>query len=137
MARMWDPLEVQLTVSGTVNNQDGVVTGFAEDSMIRTEKNEDNIIPYVGIRGDATIAKNADDSGTITVNLAHNSPWVYKFARIAGAKEAFKVSVTNRNLGGLGLRSTDGFVIKSPDTVVNKEVEEVEVQIWIENYNVE
>lgn len=52
------------------------VYGFAEGSMVSVEKNEDFVTPYVGSKGEFSRAINRDRSGTITIRLQHNSPFV-------------------------------------------------------------
>lgn len=52
------------------------VMGFAEGSMVSVEKNEDFSNSYVGTKGEYSRAINRNKSGTITIRLQHNSPFV-------------------------------------------------------------
>ena len=63
----YDPTKVSLVVNGRV------ITGFATDSMITVARSEDMVTTAVGVQGDVTYNENANDSGTMTVNIIRNS----------------------------------------------------------------
>ncbi len=60
--KTYNPKDVTVIYDGMV------ITGFAEDSMVQAEKNEDNMIPHVGVLGEVSVAINADNTGTVTLS---------------------------------------------------------------------
>ena len=64
---------------------DQIVFGFAEGDMVVVEKSEDFSNEYVGTKGEVSRAINRDVTGTITVRLQHNSPFVGIIERWANA----------------------------------------------------
>lgn len=68
MADMYDPRQVAVIVNGQE------LVGFADGTFIQGERsNERYGEPHVGAKGEVTFVRNADDTGTITVTLKHNS----------------------------------------------------------------
>lgn len=57
MARIYDPEDVNLIVDGTI------ITGFAEDTFIAVERMEDTFTEYVGVKGEVSMAENANETG--------------------------------------------------------------------------
>lgn len=55
---------------------DQEVYGFAEGDMVVVEKSEDFSNEYVGTKGEVSRAINRNATGTITIRLQHNSPFV-------------------------------------------------------------
>jgi hypothetical protein len=67
MTPTYDPQLVSFTFRG-LN-----ITGFATGSAITAERNEDTFALSVGIGGEAGRAKNANRSGTVTIQLQHTA----------------------------------------------------------------
>ena len=80
-----------------------VITGFAEGSMVKCEKNEDNVTPHVGVLGEVSRAINADNTGKITISLAGTSPFIGILARKAAANVIEPISVVDMNDNGVNV----------------------------------
>lgn len=56
---------------------DTIVFGFAEGDMVVVERSEDFSNEYVGSKGEVSRAINRNATGTITIRLQHNSPFIH------------------------------------------------------------
>ncbi len=72
-----------LTIAGHV------VTGYADDTKITIERDNDIMNKLVGVNGDYSLAQNLDSTGTMTVRLQETSP----------SNEFFWTALTAMNLG--------------------------------------
>ena len=131
MATVYDPKKVTVIYDGMV------ITGFADDSMIEAEKNEDNITPHVGVLGEVSIAINADNTGTVTISLANTSPFIKILAEKARANTIAPLSIIDMNENGVNVGGTEAVIIKPPNVTIGKEVESQEVQFFVADYSVD
>lgn len=126
----YDPKKVTVMYGGMV------VTGFAEGSMVKCEKNEDNNTPHVGVLGEVSRALNADNTGKITISLAGTSPWIGIFARKAAANELEPCNVIDMNDYGVNVGGSECWIVKAPDINIGKEVEEQDIEIFVADYTI-
>ncbi len=64
----YSPEDVAVTVGPAL------ITGFAEDSFISCEREEDSFTKTVGCDGTVTRTRNPNRSGSITITLSQSSP---------------------------------------------------------------
>lgn len=64
---------------------DQEVYGFAEGDMVVVDKSEDFSNEYVGSKGEVSRAINRNATGTITIRLQHNSPFIRTIEQWANA----------------------------------------------------
>lgn len=129
--KAYNPKDVTVIYDGMV------ITGFAKDSMVKAEKNEDNMIPHVGVLGEVSVAINADNTGTVTLSLASTSPFIKILADKARANIIAPLSVVNMNRYGVNVGGTQAFIVKAPDVSISKEVESQDVQFFVADYDVD
>lgn len=121
----YDPAEVLLQVNGTY------ITGFSEKSMIKIEKNEDSVTTSVGVLGEVNYALSYDDTGKATISLASTSPHLPYLRSLANRHIPFNFTMTDLNDNGEHISVDDCMIIKPPDISREKEVEDVEIEIFI------
>lgn len=129
----YDPQKVNLVVNEVV------ITGFADGSMIEVERNEDAIYPYVGTKGEVSIAESADRTGTIKVTLKQTSPsvaYLNTLAKQKGDDASFPVSIVNMNTNGQSASGTDCRVKKMATETYDKEVTEREFEIFVSDLDI-
>ena len=107
MATVYDPKKVTVIYDGMV------ITGFADDSMIEAEKNEDNITPHVGVLGEVSIAINADNTGTVTLHLANTFPFIEILSDKARANTGAALSIIDMNENGVNIGGTEAIILKA------------------------
>lgn len=127
--KTYDPKKVIVMYGGRV------VTGFAEGSMVKCEKNEDNNMAHVGVLGEVSRAINADNTGKITISLAGTSPFIGIFAQKAAANELEACNVIDMNDHGLNVGGSECWITKAPDINIGKEVEDQDVEIFVADYS--
>lgn len=98
----YDPTQVTLMYAGFL------IDGFAEDSFITVETNEDRFSTYVGCSAEVTRNINPNQTGKITVRLAQSSP----SNAILDAEHGLD-SVTGRNVRSVVVLDGNGFSIHS------------------------
>lgn len=128
--KTYDPKKVTTMYAGRV------VTGFAEGSMVKCEKNEDNNMAHVGVLGEVSRAINADNTGKITFSLAGTSPWIGIFARMAENNELEPCNVVDMNDSGVNVGGSECWIVKAPGVNIGKEVEEQDIEIFVADYTV-
>lgn len=121
----YDPELVTITVDGIF------LTGFAEDSKIEAEKNENSIEPKVGVDGLVHYSKIADKTGTITLTLMNTSPSLDYIRELARTQAEFNLSLVDMNEVGQNIVSDNCVILKDANIVINKEVESVEIEIFV------
>lgn len=129
--RVFDPKKVTVIYDGEV------ITGFAEGSMVEAEKNEDDIMPHVGVLGEVSVAINADETGTITLSLANTSPFVKILANKARAKTVAPISIIDMNDNAVNISGTEAMVLRAPNIAIGNEIEEYEVEFFVADYIVD
>lgn len=127
MARTYtyDPELVTITVDGVF------ITGYAEDSKISAEKNENSIEPYVGVDGIVHFSKSADRTGTITLTVTNTSPSLRYLRDLARTQAEFNLSMVDMNEAGENIVSDGCVILKDGDIEIGAEVEGVEFEIYV------
>lgn len=131
MAKVYDPKKVIVIYDGQV------ITGFADGSMVGAEKNEDNVMPHVGVLGEVSFAVNADNTGKVTISLASNSPFIKILANKARRNTIAPLSVINMNSGGVNVSGTEAVILKAPDVTLGKEIESQDIEFFVADYTVD
>lgn len=109
------------------------VGGYAADTKIAIARNNDNIIPHVGVDGEISSALSRDQSGVMTISLQNTAVWNgylaqwQKQASITG-KIYFPVQLEGSQ--GLSL-TTVGWIQKQPDLTYGTEVGQMDWEIGI------
>lgn len=109
------------------------VSGFAADTKIVIARNNDNIMPHVGVDGELSAALSRDQSGVMTVSLQNTAVWNgylaqwQKQASVTG-QVFFPVQVEGSQ--GLSL-NTVGWIQKQPDLTYGSEVAQMDWEIGI------
>lgn len=81
-----------------VATADGVfITGFAEDSMVTAEKDNDGMEASTDAQGNPIVSINGDNLGTITVELSQTSPSVKYLDNLANTRKIFPFWVNSNN----------------------------------------
>lgn len=126
MSKLYDPRKVTLMFDGMA------VSGFAEDSMINMEKDEEANTMYNGAQGEVSISKNANNIWTMTVALASTSPFIGILRDKALSDEPrAPISVINMNEGHEDMSSSTAIVTTPPAYMATTEIEGVEVEIKV------
>lgn len=128
--KVYDPKKVTLIFDGEV------ITGMADDSMIKAEKSEDSMIPHVGVKGEVSVAVNGDNTGKITISLASTSPHNRTLTQKASSKTVAAISIVDMNEGGVSVSGSEAVIIKPPDVTYGKEVANQEVVFFVADYTV-
>lgn len=130
MVRTFDPNKVTIIFDGQV------ITGFSEDTLVEAEKNEDNVTPYVGVKGEVSRAINANNTGMITISLATTSPFIRILSQKAKVDTIAPISIIDMNDDGINIGGTESWITKAPNIMLGKEVDAVEVQFFVADYTV-
>ncbi|WP_132995835.1 phage structural protein [Sporanaerobacter acetigenes] len=129
--KVFNPKDVTVIYDGMV------ITGYADGSMVKAEKNEDNMIPHVGVLGEVSVAINANNTGKVTISLANTSPFIKILADKARANIIAPLSVVNMNKYGVNVGGTQAWVTKVPDVNIGKEVESQDIEFFVADYSVD
>jgi|GEM_PF-404983 len=128
--RQYDPRDVAVVVDGHT------VVGFADGTFVEAEKNEDEVTMDVGAQGDVTFVDAADNTGTITLTLKHNSPSIAKFMELRKSKEPFSIRITDRNFqGDVSVGGSQARIQKAPAFSRGDNVEDVEIVILVADWD--
>lgn len=109
------------------------VTGFAADTKIVVARNEDNIIPHMGVDGELSAALSRNQSGILTVSLQNTSVWngyLANWQKQASITGLIFFPVLLEGSQGMGL-STVGWIQKQPDLTYGTEVGQMDWEIGI------
>ena len=109
------------------------VSGYAADTKINITRNNDNIIPHVGVDGEISNALVRDRSGVLTVSLQNTAPWNGYFAQWQKQADVtgqiyFPVQVEGSQ--GLSL-NTIGWIQRQPDLSYGQEVGQMDWEIGV------
>lgn len=125
MARNYNPDLVSIALGNMF------LTGFAEDTKVETEKNEDDVYTNVGIGGDTTYSENADRTAKAKISLMTSSPCLPRVYEIVKNREAFTLSIIDMNDDSENIVCDDCRIIKRPNKVIKKQAEAIEFEIFI------
>lgn len=129
MAKSYDPKKVSLIVAGTY------IVGYMDGTFINAEKNEDNVVPHVGAQGDVTYSEVADDTGMITVTLKQDSSSLAFLQALSKQKKDFATQVIDVNASKFQAGGTQCRIIKTPGREYGAEINGIEVQIHVADYD--
>lgn len=129
--RTYDPAFVVLVVGDTIP------TDVAADTMYVVSKDEDRVMPLVGVKGEVAIAKNRNSLGTLTISLKQTSPtnqvlMNYYAATAAGGSD-FIFNVTLVDPSSAIELNTQGWVQTQPEFTMGKEVSQLDWVIGLAN----
>lgn len=126
MVLVYNPKLATVTVNGQY------ITGFSEDQMVTIEKNEDNVMPKIGVDGVVSYGINLDGSATVNLTLMQTSPSLPLFRDLAKSRETFTLAITDMNDNAESHAMNDCIILKSMDENTGyKEPDEVEVPIFV------
>lgn len=125
MVRTYDPDLVSIALGNMF------LTGFAEDTKVETEKNEDDVYTTVGIGGDTTYSENADKTAKAKISLMTSSACLPRVYEIAKNKESFPLSIIDMNDDSENIVCDDCRIIKRPNKVTKKQAEAIEFEVFI------
>ena len=127
----YDIKDVNLVVNGVI------ITGFAEGSVITSEKNEDNFSTHVGVKGEVTFAESNDPTGMITCVLKNTSPSVSYLEGLSnkkGKNAIISAQVIDLNTNGVNSGGTECRVMKPANKEYSNEETEREFSIYVADY---
>lgn len=123
----YDPLKVRLFI-GTER-----AYGFAPDSKLTVSRNQDNIIPHMGVDGELSVALSRDRSGVMTVNLQNTSgfnKYLMNWQRQADVTGLVFLPVQLEGSQGPSI-STIGWIQKQPDLEYTSEISDLSWEIGL------
>lgn len=111
----FDPRSVSVTVNSTI------ITGFADGTFIKVEKNEDNFKTYVGAQGEVSRSISADKTGKITVTLQSTSPSYIYLNSLSTQNIDYPAYVSDLNTG-ITYGGTSCRIVKPAAVEISKEI---------------
>lgn len=124
-ARVYNPDLVSIAL-GTM-----FLTGFAEDTKVDTEKNEDDVYTTVGIDGDTTYSESADKTAKAKISLMTSSRCLPRVYEIVRNREAFTLSIIDMNDDSENVVCDNCRILKRPNKVIKKQAETIEFEVFI------
>lgn len=124
----YDPKNVLINVGGVY------LTGFSEDKLVEVEQNEEIMIGKAGVDGTVHVAKGANFTATAKVTLMSTSPQLGYLRGIAKDQAIFEFSVVDMNEAGENITCGEAWMPKIPPYSSGKEVEEVEIEIYLSEW---
>lgn len=131
MADVFDVKKTSVIVDGHY------VTGWMDGSIITASKNEDNVIPHVGAKGEVSYSESNNGTGTITLTIKQNSPSFPKMVALAKGSREFVTSVVDTNTNNTKAGGNECRILKVPDVSWANEVGGVEIQIFVADYEMD
>lgn len=127
MPQTYDPKKVTVIVNGVT------LTGYASDSVITATRNEDSVLPAVGIHGDVAYAINNNRSGNIAMNFMSTSPSLRYLRSLAQRNTPVALTITDANtdVDDVQISAEGCQVIKVADVNRTREVGSVAVNIHV------
>lgn len=125
MAQTYDFKKVSVIVDGVY------ITGYHDGSVIKVEKNEDDVTPHVGADGEVTYAESADQTGKITITLKQTSSSLPFLQQLRKSKRIFPIQIVDNNTNAYRTGGSEARILKMPDREWGNEVNPVEVQIHV------
>jgi len=127
----YDPLNVTLAVSGRA------VTGFAEEGVLTVVYNEDRVTPTVGVKGDVTYNKNANNSANLAITLKSTSASLAYLRGLASRAQEVRIDISDANEDDhLHISEERCMILKVPDVPRGAEQATVTVNIFIPDCNI-
>lgn len=130
----YDPAKVNLLLGGLIPYD------VAPDTMYVMSKEEDSVIPSVGVLGEVAIARNRNNLGTLTLSLKQTSGFnatMMKWVTASyGSGIHFFPILLEDPASGIKMAST-GWIQNQPDLSLGKEVSQLDWVIGIANIEYE
>lgn len=128
---VYDAKKVDLIVDG-MN-----VTGFAKDSFVEAEKDEETVTTHVSAQGDVGVAINNHSLGKFKIKLNQTSPSINFLVDLARKSKMFPAWLISNNDVKEKSGGTKAMVSKVPKMEFGKEITEREFEILIFDYTQE
>jgi len=134
MADQYDPRNVAVIVNGQE------IVGFAEGTFIEAERSTERWSADVGAKGEVTFVRSADDTGTVTITLKHNSPsnsHLYELFQQQDEQGAapITISIQDRNFDGdVSVSGSECKIVNPPTFSRGDEIEDAEWQFLVADY---
>ncbi len=134
MADLYDPRNVAVIINGRE------IVGFAEGTFIEGERTTERYSADVGAKGEVTFVRSADDTGTITITLKHNSPsnsYLHELWRQQDelGAEPITILVQDRNFDGdVSVSGSECKIVNLPAFARGDDVEDTEWEFLLANY---
>lgn len=123
---VFDPELITILVDGAI------ITGYSDDSKVSIQRNEDDVTPKTGIKGDTVYSLNGNRSGTVKFSLFPSSTSLVRLRRLAQKRKAVACTVRNANDdGGFIVSNNDCRIVKTPGFDGGKEADAVEISIYV------
>ncbi|GGA31079.1 phage structural protein [Psychrobacillus lasiicapitis] len=87
----YDARKVVVTVAGVF------ITGYADGTMVKSSKDNDNFESSSSAQGDAVISVNGDNMGTIEITLNQTSPSISYLDSLANSRTLVPIWVNSNN----------------------------------------
>lgn len=123
----YDPAKVLVFIGGQR------VSGFATDTKVVVARNNDNIMPHVGVDGEVSVAQSRDNSGVVTISLQNTAKWngyLAQWQRQANVTGLVYLPIQIEGSQGLSL-NTVGWIQKQPDLTYGSEVGQMDWEIGV------
>lgn len=121
----YDPEKVVVSLNGVY------ITGFSEKGKVEVERNEESASVKVGVDGGVHYATNNNITGKVKLTVMTTSPSVRYLRELERSKEEFSLSIVDLNDAGENIASDGCRILKMPKYQIAKDVEELEVEIFI------
>lgn len=110
------------------------ITGFAKDSFVEAEKDEETVTTHVSAQGDVGVAINNHGLGKIKIKLNQTSPSINYLVDLARKSTAIPAWVISDNEVKEKAGGTKAMVNKVPKAEFGKEITEREFEILVFDY---
>ena len=121
----YDPEKTTVLVNGVF------ITGFGDKGKINVSRSEESVLTKVGVDGGVHYATNNNITGKAKLTLMTTSPSLNYLRGLERSKEEFDLSIADLNDVGENVASEGCRITKMPDINISREVEEIEVEIFI------
>lgn len=126
----YDAKEVSVIVGG-IN-----ITGFAEDTIVKASKKENNSSESVSAQGDVGVAITNNTLGEITIPLNQTSPSIAYLNNLANTNKIVDVWVKSNNDVKETVGGTKARVVKPADVEFSSKISNREFKFSVYDYTV-
>ncbi|MDQ0299638.1 hypothetical protein J2S78_002058 [Salibacterium salarium] len=127
----YDPRQVKLVVAGRI------LTGFASNTFVTSEKESNNYSSHVGAQGVVSRTRSADPRGTISVTIKQTSPDVGFLNGLAKSTDLFQAEVIDRNTNKVNAGGNECWIEKPASIERGNEEQEQQWNIRVADYDQE
>ena len=125
---VYDAKKVSVIIGGIT------LTGFAEDSFVEAEKDEETVTTHVSAQGDVGVAINSHSLGKIKIKLNQTSPYINYLVGLARTSKMIPAWVISDNDVKEKAGGTQAMVNKVPKAEFGKKITECEFEILVFDY---